>query len=101
MQPDDLGPRLRARSLLRHHELTALEIPPRLRQQNRGLHWEKKFSVNILVQAVVITGTAAQEQGSRQCLSRGATLRQVLRVLLRVSLLNAQQLVPVVRGRNE
>ena len=56
---------LHARPLLGQHELAAVEIRARLRQQDRDLQREDMLAVEILVQAVVVARAIAQQQRRR------------------------------------
>ena len=58
---DDLCARLHARALLGQNEFAATEIASRLCQQHRDLQREDMCSVEILVQAVVVSGTVLQQ----------------------------------------
>ena len=64
-----------ARSLLGQHQLTAREVAPGLREQDRDLHWEHVLPVQVLMQAVVIARGVLQQQW------RGATLARVIEAL--------------------
>ena len=55
------GPRLHSRPLFGQHEFAAGEIATRLRQQDRDLQREYVFAVEVLMQAVVVTGTILQQ----------------------------------------
>src|SRR5271165_5642712 len=44
--------RLHSRALLGHHELAALEVPPRLRKQDHELERKNVLPVQVLMQAV-------------------------------------------------
>src|SRR5258708_22949429 len=60
-EPHHLGPRLHPRPLLGQHEFAAGEIAARFRQQDRDLQREHVFAVEVLMQAVVVTGTILQQ----------------------------------------
>jgi hypothetical protein len=55
-----LGPGLHSRALLRHDELATIEVPTGLREEDRQLQREDMFSIEVLVQAVVIACTVLQ-----------------------------------------
>jgi len=57
-----LWPRLHTRTLFGKYEFASGEIPSRLRQQDSYLYWEDMFSVEVLVQTVVITFAILQKQ---------------------------------------
>src|SRR4051794_25031114 len=65
LEVDDLRTRLKARPLLRQHELTALEITSGLRKQEDDLKREHVLAVKVLVQAIVVIRAVAQEQRRR------------------------------------
>ena len=64
-QRHHLGPRLQARALLGEDELAAGEIRARLGEQDRHLQGEDVLAVEILVQAVEVTGLVLQQQRRR------------------------------------
>jgi hypothetical protein len=55
----DLGSRLQAAPLFSDDELAPGEVHTRLRQQDRNLQREDTLSVEILVQAAVVTASGA------------------------------------------
>ena len=68
-QRHDLGPRLHARTLLGEHQLAAGEVRSRLGQQDHDLQREHMLAIEILMQAVVVTGAVAKEKRRRPCLT--------------------------------
>ena len=67
----DLDARLHARPLLGQHELAAGELLAGLRQQARNLKRKDMLAIQILVQAVVVVRTVAEEQRRRPGLTGG------------------------------
>ena len=55
------GPRLHSRPLLGQHEFATGEIAARFRQQDRDLQREHMLAVEVLMQAVVVTGPILQQ----------------------------------------
>src|ERR1700677_4190853 len=64
MEMNDLRPGLHARPLLSKNKLSPSEVCARLRQENRDLNWEHLFSIEVLVEAVVIPRPILKKQGS-------------------------------------
>src|ERR1700722_15561578 len=64
MEVDNLRPGLHAGPLLSKNKLSPSEICARLRQEDRDLNWEHLFSIEVLVEAVVIPGPILKKQGS-------------------------------------
>src|SRR5438876_10623301 len=79
----DLGARLHARALLAQHEFAAGEIAPGLREQDRQLQWKHMLAVEILMQAVIVTGAVLQQKRRRLALACGVATLDERRVLLR------------------
>ena len=59
---------LRARLLLRQHDLASAKLFSRPAQIDRRLQWEGDLSVEILMQPIVIARTITQQQRSRTAL---------------------------------
>ena len=59
-QRDHLGTALHAWALLGEDELAAGKIFSRLGQKNGHLQWKHLFAIQVLVQAVVVTGCILQ-----------------------------------------
>src|SRR5689334_16274410 len=66
-----LGARLHARPLLGEHELAAVEILSRRRQQDRELQRKDVVAIEILVQAIVVAGAVLQQERGGPRLARG------------------------------
>nr|WP_259997150.1 hypothetical protein [Leisingera sp. M523] len=79
-QGQDLGPALHARALLRQHELTADEVPARLREKDGNLKRKQQFSIDILMKAVVVAFRILQQQRRRPYLPRVVASAQVVRM---------------------
>lgn len=62
LQGHDLGPGLHARALLGQDELAADEVIAGAVAQDGGLQEEVQVAVKVLVQAVVVAGSVAQQQ---------------------------------------
>src|SRR6185437_16962081 len=56
LERNHLGARLHARTLLGQHELATLEITAGLGQQDRDLQREDMLAIEVLMQAIVVTG---------------------------------------------
>src|SRR5207244_1334684 len=97
----DLRARLHARPLLGDDELTSREILPRLREQDRHLQREDTLSVEVLVQAVVVTRAVREQQRGRSGLAGLVAASEKLRMLARVPHGHTQSLVPAVGERRE
>src|SRR5205823_7852328 len=80
----DLRARLHARPLLGDDELTSREVLPRLREQDRHLQRKDTLSVEILVQAVVVTRAIRAQQRGRASLAGLAAASETLPMLARV-----------------
>jgi hypothetical protein len=63
LQIHDVWSGLQAWTLLGQDELSTGKILSGLRQKNRHLQWENQFSVQILMQAVVVLRAVLQQQG--------------------------------------
>src|SRR2546430_9976780 len=97
----DLGPRLHAGPLLRNDELAPGEVLTRLRQQDRHLQREDTLAVEILVQAVVVTGSVLKQQrGGTGLTGRAAAGHKFLMRHGKASR-HAQLFVPAVGERCE
>ena len=60
---------LHSGALLYQHKFSAIEVDPRPTQLDNDLQGEISLAVEILVEAVVVTGLVAKEQGRRSGLS--------------------------------
>src|SRR5438105_6972327 len=89
-------PRLHARALFGQYELAAGEIAPRFRQEDRDLQREHMLAVEILMQAIVITGLILQQQRGGPGLARGMTAFQECLVAIGIADIDAHRLVPVI-----
>src|SRR5256886_9017878 len=97
----DLGPRLHAGPLLRNDKLPPGEVLTRLRQQDRHLQRKDTLSVEILVQAVVVTGPVLKQQrGGTGLAGRAAAGHKFLMRHGKASR-HAQLFVPAVGERCE
>src|SRR5262249_27323608 len=65
LQPDHFGPRLHPWTLLGQDELSALEVAPGLGQQDRDLQRKHMLAIEVLMQAIVVTGLVLQKQRRR------------------------------------
>src|SRR5579864_389214 len=65
-----LRARLHARPLLGQHELAALEVAPRLGQQERDLQRKDVLAIEVLMQAIVVAFLILQQQRRRPLLPR-------------------------------
>src|SRR6202008_674775 len=95
-QTHALGSRLHARALFAHDELTAPEVLARLRQQDRQLQRKDTFAVEILVEAVVVTGAILQQERRGTRLTGVVTAGNEFRVRGRITNIELQLLVPAV-----
>lgn len=92
----DHWPRLHARALLRHHELTTGEICIGLGKQNCQLDWEYVLTVEVLVQTVVVIHSVLKEK------RRGPRLTGVVATLdeagmrVRIALIDSHGFVPSI-----
>ena len=66
----DQNPRLHARPLLGQHEFSALKFFW-VAQEERCLQWKGQVAVKVLVQAIIVSSTIAQEQRRRAHLPSG------------------------------
>src|SRR5205085_4036103 len=89
-------PRLHARALFRQDELAAGEIAPWFRQEDRNLQREHMLAVEILMQAIVITGPILQQQRGGPGLARGMTALQKSLAAIRRADIDAHRRVPVI-----
>ena len=92
-----LGARLHARALFGDDELAAREILAGLRQENGHLQREDVFSVEVLMQAIVVAGRIAQQQWRGAALTCAVTLREIVAVCGRILRVDAHRRVPAVR----
>ncbi len=97
----DLGARLHARPLLGQHEFAAGEILARLGEQDRDLQRKEMLAVHVLMQAIVVARTVAQEKRRRTFLTRLMAAREEGFVVGRIADGNPHRLVPSVRDRRE
>src|SRR6266568_15707 len=81
---DDLGARLHARPLLREHEFATREVVSWYREQEGGLQREDMLSIQILMQAVVITLAVVQEERGRPGLASAMAPFEKGRMRLRI-----------------
>src|SRR3984885_3876122 len=65
----DLRARLHARPLLGQYELAAGEVAPGLGEQDRHLQWKEVLAIDVLMQAIVVAGTIAQQERRRSGLT--------------------------------
>src|SRR5665213_1068291 len=89
-------PRLHARPLLRQHEFAAGEISSRFRQQDRDLQREYVFTVEILMQAIVVAFAILQQQRRRPLLAGGMATPEEGIVTLGIADIDAHRLVPAI-----
>src|SRR5207244_10473504 len=73
----------------------------RLREQDRHLQREDTLSVEVLVQAVIVTRAVREQQRGRSGLAGLVAASEKLRMLARVLHGHAQPLVPAVGERRE
>src|SRR5436190_8802182 len=92
---------LHAWTLLREHQLAALEIASGLGEEHSDLQREDVLAAEILVQAVVVAGAIAQQQRRRAGLSRGMAAGDEVGVLCRIAHLDTHRLVPAVGDRRQ
>jgi hypothetical protein len=97
VEGNDLRPRLHARALFREDEFAASEIALWFGEQNRHLNGKHMFTVQILMEAVVVAGAVLEEQRRRSQLARSVASPQEVRVLLWVANLNPHRFVPSIR----
>src|ERR1700682_640552 len=90
------GARLHPRPLLGQHEFAAGEIPARFREQDRDLQREHMFAIEILMQAIVVTGAVLQQQRRRPALAGGMAPFQERFVAVGIADIDAHGLVPAI-----
>ena len=93
---NDLRSRLHARALLREYEFAASKVPLRLGEEDRHLNGKNMLPVEILMEAVVVTGAVLEEQRSRPQLARIVTSPHEVRMLLWIADLNPHCFIPSV-----
>jgi hypothetical protein len=96
-----LDARLHARPLLGQHKFPSREIPLGLREQNGNLYGKHVFTIEILVETIEIGWSVLEKQRRWLLLSGFMAARDELCMLLRVSHMDAQELVPTVGDRFE
>src|SRR5258706_14221263 len=101
VQRHDDGPRLPAGPLFREHEFPAREILCRLREQEGDLQRDYMFSVQILMQAVVIAFSILQQERRRPGLAGAMTAVQEFRMIVRITNGDAHHLVPAIGDAGE
>src|SRR5579884_456252 len=92
----DLNTRLHARSLLGENKFSSGEIPSRLRKENRHLYGKHMLAIEILMEAVVVTGSVLQKQRRGFGLTSFVASCKELRVFLRIPHINPEKFVPSV-----
>src|SRR6266403_3930579 len=70
-QRHHLGPRLHSRPLLGQHEFAAGKIAARFRKKDHDLQRKHMLAIEVLMQAVVVTGPILQQQRRRPALPGG------------------------------
>lgn len=97
LQRYDMRPRLHPRALFADDELAALEIRPRLGEQNRDLKGEMHRAVQILVEAIIVACAVPEDQRRRPRLPRQGTLGKKSGMLGRIWRRLTQLRGPLVR----
>src|SRR5258705_2024812 len=100
-QRNYLWPRLHAGTLFGKYEFASGEIPSRLRQQDSYLYWEDMFTVEVLVQTVVITFAILQKQWRGSELSCIMASLEEFVVLVGIAYIDAHSDIPAVGDRSE
>src|SRR5215469_11791196 len=95
---DNVRTRLHAWSLLREHELASGKVSVRIRQQCSQLNRKDVFAIKVLVQTVVVTFSVAKHEWCGAMLAGGVASAEIIRMLGRESLRDAQFFVPLVGG---
>src|SRR5262249_19110058 len=91
---------LAARLLFRENKFAAFKISSMLAQKEGDLKREENLAVQILMQAVEVTGTVLEDQRRRASLARGVTLLGERRKVFRITrLLAAESMEPLIRKR--
>src|ERR1700674_5118876 len=100
-QEHHFGARLHARPLFCHDEFSPGKVAPRLGKQNRDLNREHVFTVEILMQAVVIAFAVFEDQWRRTQLAGSVAAPDELRVLCGVAHPDSHGFVPAVGHRHQ
>ena len=93
VQRNDLDPALASRPLLRQHELATGKILG-IRQKHRHLQGEGERSVKILVEAIVIAGPVAKEEGRGAQLTSAAAAFEEFVERRRIAYVSAAGMAP-------
>ena len=98
---DHFGAGLHPGTLFRHDELAARKVRSRPGQEHRELQREHMLTVNVLMQAVVVTGLILeQERGGPPLPGLMAPLKELVE-LRRVSDIDSHRLIPPICDRSK